>query len=95
MKLPPSFEMTATRSEFLRLLPAAVNHASFMEVGEAFVHRDGPRCWRIGFAALPQLQLGLMRLERHRVDFNFEGYSAAEIAEFMERFELHFRRGGG
>ena len=95
MKLPRRFEMTTTRAEFLRLLPAAVNHVAFAEEGAAFVHRDGARCWRIGFASLPDLRLGLIRLERHRVEFGFEGYSVAEIEAFVARFEFHFRRGGG
>ncbi len=95
MKLPPRFDMTTTRSDFRRLLPAAVNHAPFVEEDGAFVHRDGERGWRIGLAPLPQLRLGLIRLERHRVDFDFSGYSAQEIDAFMARFEIYFRRGGG
>lgn len=95
MKLPPRFDMTTTRAEFRRLLPAAVNHVPYIEEEDAFVHRDGARGWRIGIAPLPQLQIGLIRLERHQVDFRFEGYSAAEIDDFMARFERYFRRGGG
>ena len=95
MKLPLRFEMTTTRADFRRLLPAAVNHAPFVEEDEAFVHRDGERGWRIGLASLPKLEIGLIRLERHRVDFDFDGYSLKEIDEFMARFEMYFRRGGG
>ena len=95
MKLPPRFEMTITRADFRRLLPAAVDHVPYAEVDEAFVHRDGERGWRIGLASLPQLEIGLIRLERHRVDFDFDGYSPREVDEFMARFELYFRRGGG
>mgnify|MGYP001567635781 FL=1 len=95
MKLPPRVEMTITRADFRRLLPAAVNHVSYKEDDTGFAHREGGRGWRIGFAAMPQLRLGLIRLERHRVDFEFTGYSALEIEEFMARFERYFRRGGG
>jgi hypothetical protein len=95
MKLPPRFEMTITRADFRRLLPAAVNHVPFVEEDAAFVHRDGERGWRIGFASLPQLRLGLIRLERHQLDFDFDGYTLEEIDEFMARFEMYFRRGGG
>lgn len=87
--------MTTTRADFLRLLPAAVDHAPFSDEGAAFVHQEGARGWRIGFVSLPQLRIGLVRLERHQVDFDFTGYSTAEIAAFMARFELYFRRGGG
>jgi hypothetical protein len=95
MKLPLTFEMTMTRAEFRRLLPAAVNHVSFVEEDGAFVHREGARGWRISLKSLPHLRLGLIRLERYQLDFDFSGYSAGEIEDFMARFEMYFRRGGG
>jgi hypothetical protein len=95
MKLPPRFDMTITRADFRRLLPAAVNNVPFTEEGGAFVHHEGARGWRISLAPLPQLSIGLIRLERHRVEFKFSGHSAEEIENFMARFEAYFRRGGG
>jgi len=95
MKLPLRFEMTTTLAEFRRRLPAAVGHDSFLEEDGAFVHCEGPRGWRIGLEPLPELRTGQIRLERHRLDFQFSGYSTREIEDFMARFELHFRRGGG
>ena len=50
MKLPLRFEMTITQADFRRLLPAAVNHVLFIEEDGTFVHEDGVRGWRIGFA---------------------------------------------
>ena len=95
MKLPLSIEMTTTLEDFRRLLPAAVGHVPFVEEDGAFVHRESARGWRIALTPLPQLQAGLMRLERHRLDLQFEGYSEDEISAFMKRFEMYFRRGGG
>ena len=95
MKLPLRFDMTTTQADFRRLLPAAVNHVPYVEQDGVFVYRDGARSWRIALAPLPRLEIGLIRLERHRVDFEFAGYSAGEIAAFMARFEQYFRRGGG
>ena len=95
MKLPRRLVMTITREDFLRLLPAAVNHVAFADEGAAFVHCEDSRGWRIGFRDLPPLRVGQVRLERHQVDFDFSGYSTAEIDAFMARFELYFRRGGG
>jgi hypothetical protein len=95
MKLPRQLEMTTTRADFLRLLPAAVDHVAFAEEGEAFVHREGARGWRIGLQPLPALRIGQVRLERHQVDFDFSGFTPAEIETFMARFELYFHRGGG
>jgi hypothetical protein len=95
MKLPHTFEMTTTRAELRRLLPAAVNHVPFVEEEGAFVHREGARSWRIGVKPLPQLRVGAVRLERYRIDFDFSGFAAGEIEDFMARFEMYFRRGGG
>lgn len=95
MKLPLSIEMTVTRADFLRLLPAAVSGVVFVEERAAFLHRDRHRSWRIAFEPLPEMRIGLIRLERHRIGFQFEGYAEDEIEVFMARFELHFRRGGG
>lgn len=95
MKLPLSFEMTTTLADFRRRLPAAVGHVPFVEEEGTFVHCQGARSWRIGLEPLPQLTAGLMLLERHRLDFRFSGYSTQEIEDFMARFEMHFRRGGG
>lgn len=95
MKLPLSFEMTTTQAELRRLLPAAVNHVPFADEDGAFVHHGGARSWRITLKPLPQLVLGSVQLERYRLDFEFSGYSAEEIEDFMTRFEMYFRRGGG
>lgn len=95
MKLPLGFDMTTTRADFRRLLPAAVAHVRYVEQGDAFVHRDGERSWRIDLSPLPKLEIGLIRLERHRAEFHFSGYTQKEIDDFMARFERYFRRGGG
>ena len=95
MKLPRCVEMTVTRAEFLRLLPAAVGGEVFVEEPDAFLHREPHRSWRILFTGLPELRIGLVRLARHRVEFQFEGYAEDEIEAFMARFELFTRRGGG
>jgi len=95
MKLPLTFEMTTTLEEFRRRLPAAVGDVPFVEEGAVFVHREDGRSWRIGLEPLPHLRAGAMQLERYRVDFQFVGYAEREIEDFMARFEMHFRRGGG
>ncbi|HUW38437.1 MAG TPA: hypothetical protein VMV91_14015 [Rhodocyclaceae bacterium] len=87
--------MSITRADFLRLLPAAVAHQPFSVEGERIGHRDVDRSWTIRLRAMPDLRIGLVRLERHQVVLAFEGYGEEEIAAFMRRFELYFRRGGG
>jgi len=87
--------MTITRADFRRLLPAAVNHVAFVEEDGGFRYSEGKRAWRICMQPLPQLRLGLIRLERYQIDFSFTAYPAKEIEDFMARFEMYFRRGGG
>jgi hypothetical protein len=88
-------EITISQSEFLRLLPAAVAGATFEAGDGVFSHQDAGRGWRITLTPLPDLTLGLIRLERQRAVFAFRGYAAEEIAAFFRRFELYFARGGG
>jgi hypothetical protein len=95
MKLPLVIDMTTSMKDLRRLLPAAVGHAPFVEEGGAFVHRGDGRAWRISVSPLPALKAGLMRLQRQRLEFRFDGYPDDEIEAFMNRFELYFRRGGG
>lgn len=95
MRLPLTLDMTTTLEDFRRLLPAAVGHVPFVEEGSTFVHREENRGWRISVSPLPPLQAGLMRLERQRLEIQFESYAEDEIEAFMKRFEVYFRRGGG
>ena len=88
-------EMTITQAEFLRLLPAAVDGATFKAAGGIISHGHDQRGWRITLTPLPDLTHGLIRLERRRVVFSFRGYASEEIAAFFRRFDLYFARGGG
>ena len=88
-------DMTITREEFLRSLPAAVDHVSYV-VGEREIRAGDPtRRWRIVLTPLPDLALGVVRLARHRVEIFLAGYDPTATRRFLERFELYFRRGGG
>ncbi len=79
----------------MRLLPAAVAGAPFIAEDGVFTHGDADRGWRIVLTPLPDLTIGLIRLERQRAAFAFKGYSAGEISDFFKRFDLYFARGGG
>lgn len=95
MILPTRLEMTTSRADFVRLLPAAVGHVPWKDEGDAFSWHDGQAGWRIGFKPMPRLIIGWVQLERYEVTFTFDGYSEEEQRAFMARFELYFRRGGG
>jgi hypothetical protein len=88
-------DMTISRGEFLRGLPAAVGHVGFVVDGSDIRYRGQGRAWRIRVVPLPDLELGMIRLPRQRVSIYLADYDAAATHEFLDRFELYFRRGGG
>jgi len=90
-----SQDMTIARNEFLRSLPAAVDHAEFRIDGDEVRPLDPHRKWRIVVAALSDLSIGMIRLPRHRVEIFLADCGIEETRLFLARFELYFRRGGG
>ena len=88
-------DMTITRDEFLRSLPAAVDHAEFRVDGNEIRALDPDRKWRIVINALADLSIGMIRLPRHHVEIFLTDCSVEETRAFLARFELYFRRGGG
>jgi len=88
-------DMTITRDEFLRSLPAAVDHAEFRIDGNEIRPLDPDRKWRIVINALADLSIGMIRLPRHHVEIFLSGFGIEETRLFLARFELYFRRGGG
>jgi len=91
MKFPLSYDATTTRDDFLRLLPQATGGAKFQEIDGRF-QGDG---WSLCLTPIPPLVIGMVRLERHRVEIAFEGLTGDEQERFMQRFTLHYQRGGG
>ena len=88
-------DMTISREAFVRNLPGAVAHAPYRAQGDEFVHEDAARGWRIRLRRLPDRTIASLVLERHAVEIRLHGYDAAGERAFLDRFELHFRRGGG
>ena len=90
-----TWDMTILREEFLHFLPTAVGQVAFETNGNQFYFKQAGRCWRISLEPMSDLRIGSLCLSRHRARFSFSGYSKEEIAAFMARCELYFRRGGG
>ena len=88
-------EMSISREEFLRSLPAAVDCAAFREVGSEFRFAHGAKRWRIALTPLPDLRIGSIALPRQRVEIFLTGYDEIASRQFLERFERYFRRAGG
>lgn len=91
MILPRVYEATSTRAEFVRLLCLATDAATFDEVDGVFFGQG----WSLRLTPLAPLEIGQVRLERQRVEIEFDGPSAAEQDAFMRRLTLYFQRGGG
>lgn len=87
--------MTISRDEFLRGLPAAVDHAAFRVEGGTIESLDACRQWRIDLEPLADLRLGMIVLPRQRVQIFLTGYDDDATRRFLERFELYYRRAGG
>jgi hypothetical protein len=88
-----SLEMSISREEFFRLLPAAVG--PFEADRDTARWSDGDRRWAIRLLPLADRALGSVAIPRHRVEITVETGSEAEAAAFMSRFERAYLRGGG
>jgi hypothetical protein len=86
-------EMSVSRAEFFRLLPAVV--ASFEADGDVIRWSDAARSWTIRLVPLPDRQLGSVTVPRHRVEVSLDACSEVEGERFMARFHRAFLRGGG
>ena len=91
MRFPLAYDATTTRQDFLRLLPQAAGEAELREIDGRFCGRG----WSIRLTRIPPLEIGLVRLERHRVEIEFDGLTVEEQDRFMQRFTLYYQRGGG
>jgi len=90
-----SFEMSISRSEFLRLLPKVTGGVPMAVEGDVFTHAENGRKWCSTLRSLPQLRAGSLWLERLGIHWRFSGYEKEELEAIVRRFELHFHRGGG
>jgi hypothetical protein len=88
-----SLEMSLSREEFFRLLPAVVR--PFEVDGETVRWSDGDRSWTIRLVPLADRRLGSVVVPRHCLEIALEACSEAEGEAFMDRFHRGFLRGGG
>ena len=91
MRFPLAYDATTTRDDFVRLLPMATADAQCREIDGGFRGRG----WSIRLTRISPLEIGRVRLERHRVEIEFDGLTAEEQDRFMRRFALYYQRGGG
>ncbi|HWP19475.1 MAG TPA: hypothetical protein VNO84_10120 [Burkholderiaceae bacterium] len=94
---PEAFErdMACTEAQWLQWLPGAVGQAPLcIQARQAEVPLPGGRLllrWR----EAPARVIGLVRLPRLIVRFQFEGVGQDTRVRFMRYFDLYMQRGGG
>ncbi len=91
MKFPLCYDATITRADFIRTLGAATGEYGFREVDGRFEGNG----WSIRLTPIAPFEVGMIQMERHRVEVEFDGLTADEQERFMQRFSLHYQRGGG
>lgn len=91
MIFPRTYDATTTREDFIRMLPQATGETGFIEIDGGFRGKG----WFVRLTRIPPLEIGLVRLERHRVAIDCDGLTAEEQDRFMQRFTLYYQRGGG
>lgn len=87
--------MGVSHAEFFSVLPRLLDRHDYRVDGNTVVHEyDGKR---IAFTLGPEMQrkIASIRLPVTRIEVTMDGFSEQEQKEFMERFDLRFRRGGG
>jgi len=88
-----TLEMSLSREEFFRLLPAAVG--PFAVDGDT-IRGNADACrWVIRLERLSDYRAGRVVVPRHRVDMLIDGCSHTDAEAFLERFRRGFLRGGG
>jgi hypothetical protein len=93
MDFHQSLEMSLSREEFFRLLPAAV--CPYQVDGDTVQWSDGDRRWTIRLVPLADRQLGPVAVPCYRVEIALESCPESEGDAFMARFRRAFLRGGG
>jgi hypothetical protein len=91
MRFPLAYDATTSRQDFVRLLPLATGGEVVRELDGSFRGKG----WSLRLTQIPPLEIGLVRLERHRVEIELDGLDEAAQDAFMRRFTLHYQRGGG
>ena len=97
MKIPCHFtrEMGLTHGEFFRELPAALAHREFVAEPNRVSIELERGSLEITLGSEQTRQIASLRLPYVVVGFAFEGVEEAAREDFMRRFDLGFRRGGG
>ena len=88
-------EMGLTHVEFFREVPAALRHREYLRQDRQVRVVLGRGSLVITLGSEQTRRIAALRLPYTVVEFAFEGVEQIEREDFMQRFDLCFRRGGG
>lgn len=87
--------MGLTHKEFMRTLPAAVAPLQYRLEKDLVLVTHPAGHVEIRLQPATERRLGAFRLPVIPMEFRFIGLDAQQRKAFLERFDLHFQRGGG
>ncbi len=94
---PERFErdMGCSETEWLASLPRAIGSHPWRREGHRIEVELAVGSLAISWSPLPERRIALLRVQRLRVVFAFEGVDAEQRKAFMKPFDLSLQRGGG
>lgn len=95
MAISYTHEIQATREEFLRQLPGAIDGLPFCVTDNRVTISSGKQLIYIDLSDLGIDHLGALRLPMLRVAFSFEHMTEPSVAAFMANWERATLRMGG
>ena len=94
---PERFErdMGCNEAEWLAGMPRAIGAHPWRRDGQRIEVDLAGGSLSISWSPLPERRIALLRVQRLRVVFAFEGLDAEQRKAFMKPFDLSLQRGGG
>lgn len=88
-------EMGYTRAEFMRTLPSALRNHSYRVEGNIISIQVGFSIVRIELGAELVRRIASIVLPYMPVSFDFGDLNPGEAKQFLDHFDLYYRKGGG
>lgn len=89
-------DMSTSHADFLRTFPKVAGITPWRLEGNVItLEEGGGRTLRIRLGEESERRIASLALPRTLVEFQFDGYSPANVETFLQRFDRSYRRGGG
>lgn len=88
-------EMGFTRAEFMQILPSALRHYSYQIETDLITIQVATGWVTIQLAAEQVRRIALLALPYLPMTIQFIDLTTAETKQFLDQFDLYYRKGGG